>query len=217
MNDVVHYEDLRVSIRKLTPTWSRKLAPIICLRGGLLRMAEWWIMRPSGPDSGLNRTTSNRGSRRNRMEPHGTPRSAKNGQLRTQIHLFFARFPYFCLLVFFFPLLHRPTHSVATIGNRFETTDMLVAGRWSRAGKRARMEEWRRNVLSSGPGSGRMAQRAIAEPRGTLKSSDYALRSIILSRVSHIFAFSFSSRLPSPIARWCDKWKAFRNRRHVTC
>ena len=92
-----------------------------------------------------------RRAQRTTAEPHGTPRNIKKARLRTQIHFFFARFPYFRLLVFFSPLLPSPTPAVATNGRPFETTDMLRARRW---GKRPRMEECRRNVLASGPDIG---------------------------------------------------------------
>ena len=39
--------------------------------------------------------------------------------------------------------------------------------------------------------------RSPTEPHGTLKRSDYALKSTFFSRVSHIFVFSFSSLLSS--------------------
>ena len=171
MNDVVHYDDLRFSIRKLNPTWGRKLAPIICLPVRLLRMAEWWIMPPSGPDSGLNGTTSNRGTQRNRMEPHRTPRIAKNGQLRAQIHLFSARFPHFRIIVSFSPLPFSQHLLLRQMEGLSKLPTCLVLVDRAGWGKRPAMAE-RRRKRTGQRGDWRKGQpRNPTEPHGSPRNT----------------------------------------------
>ena len=144
-------------------------------------------MRAIGPDIGATGATDNRGAPRIPTEPNGTARNIKNVRSRTQIHLTFARFPYFRLLVFFSPLIHLPTPDVAKNGGPFETTDMLGDGRWRNGGGMAT------ECATSNGGN----PRNPTEPHGTSRSTTKGrlpLKYTFFPRFQH-FRLLFTSTL----------------------